>query len=183
MIIEVIGKNGFTPSAANREYAEKKLKKLETFFGADNDLKALVVCKVYSKQMHKVEITIPTKNLMMRAECSEQDLYAAIDRAVDKLLQQVRKYKTRVKSKLDKEGIKTQIPQDAFDAEDLEHELSAEKVVRNKEIELEPMTLDEAISQMELLGHDFFVYLDKNTHKTNILYLRKDGNYANIETK
>ena len=100
MIIEVIGKNGFTPSVANREYAEKKLKKLNDFFGSDNELRALVVCKVY-KQMHKVEITIPTKNLTMRAECSEQDLYAAIDRVVDKLLQQVRKYKTRVKSKLD----------------------------------------------------------------------------------
>jgi len=183
MKIEVIGKNGFTPSAANREYAEKKLRKLEDFFGADNELKALVVCKVYGKQIHKVEITIPTKNLMMRAECSEQDLYAAIDKSVDKLLQQVRKYKTRVKSKLDKEGIKTQIPADAFDAEELEQEINAEKVVKNKEIELVPMTLDEAISQMELLGHDFFIYLDKQTYKTNILYLRKDGNYANIETK
>ena len=181
MIIEVIGKNGFTPSVANREYAEKKLKKLNDFFGSDNELRALVVCKVY-KQMHKVEITIPTKNLTMRAECSEQDLYAAIDRVVDKLLQQVRKYKTRVKSKLDKEGIKHQIPVE-LDVENLEHEMTAERIVKNKEIELEPMTLEEAISQMELLGHDFFVYLDKQTHKTNILYLREDGNYANIETK
>jgi putative sigma-54 modulation protein len=181
MIIEVIGKNGFTPSVANREYAEKKLKKLNDFFGSDNELRALVVCKVY-KQMHKVEITIPTKNLTMRAECSEQDLYAAIDRVVDKLLQQVRKYKTRVKSKLDKEGIKHQIPAE-LDVENLEHEMTAERIVKNKEIELEPMTLEEAISQMELLGHDFFVYLDKQTHKTNIIYLREDGNYANIETK
>jgi putative sigma-54 modulation protein len=181
MIIEVIGKNGFTPSVANREYAEKKLKKLNDFFGSDNELRALVVCKVY-KQMHKVEITIPTKNLTTRAECSEQDLYAAIDRVVDKLLQQVRKYKTRVKSKLDKEGIKHQIPAE-LDVENLEHEMTAERIVKNKEIELEPMTLEEAISQMELLGHDFFVYLDKQTHKTNIIYLREDGNYANIETK
>ena len=181
MIIEVIGKNGFTPSVANREYAEKKLKKLNDFFGSDNELRALVVCKVY-KQMHKVEITIPTKNLTMRAECSEQNLYAAIDRVVDKLLQQVRKYKTRVKSKLDKEGIKHQIPAE-LDVENLEHEMTAERIVKNKEIELEPMTLEEAISQMELLGHDFFVYLDKQTHKTNIIYLREDGNYANIETK
>ena len=181
MIIEVIGKNGFTPSVANREYAEKKLKKLNDFFGDENSLRALVVCKVY-KQMHKVEITIPTKNLTMRAECSEQDLYAAIDRVVDKLLQQVRKYKTRVKSKLDKEGIKHQIPAE-LDVENLEHEMTAERIVKNKEIELEPMTLEEAISQMELLGHDFFVYLDKQTHKTNIIYLREDGNYANIETK
>jgi ribosomal subunit interface protein len=105
MKIEVIGKNGFTPSPANREYAEKKLRKLEDFFGEKTELNALVVCKVY-KQMHKVEITIPTKNLVMRAECNEQDLYAAIDRVVDKLLQQVRKHKTRIKSKLAKEGIK-----------------------------------------------------------------------------
>ena len=181
MKIEVIGKNGFTPSAANREYAEKKLKKLNDFFGEESNLRALVVCKVY-KQMHKVEITIPAKNLIMRAECCEQDLYAAIDKSVDKLLQQVRKYKTRVKSKLDKEGIKHQINPE-FDAEALEHEITGENIVKNKKIELEPMTLEEAITQMELLGHDFFVYLDKQTYKTNILYLRKDGNYANIETK
>ena len=181
MKIEVIGKNGFTPSPANREYAEKKLKKIKDFFGEESNLNALVVCKVY-KQMHKVEITIPAKNLIMRAECSEQDLYAAIDRSVDKLLQQVRKYKTRVKSKLDKEGIKHQIPQE-LDVENLEHEITAEQIVKTKEIELEPMTMEEAISQMELLGHDFFVYLDKQTHKTNIIYLRRDGNYANIETK
>ena len=181
MKIEVIGKNGFTPSPANKEYAVKKLHKLEDFFGEDSNLKAVVVCKVY-KTMHKVEVTIPTKNLIMRAECCEQDLYAAIDKAVDKLLQQVRKYKTRVKSKLDKEGIKSQIKDD-FDAENLQQEITADRLVRTKEVELEPLSLDEAISQMELLGHDFFIYLDKTTHKTNILYLRKDGNYANIETK
>lgn len=182
MKVEVIGKNGFTPSPANKEYAVKKLQKLEDFFGPNTELKANVVCKVY-KTMHKVEVTIPTKKLIMRAECSEQDLYGAIDKAVDKLLQQVRKYKTRVKSKLDKEGIRSQISVDDFDAENLEKEMNAEKIVRNKEVQLEPMTLDEAISQMELLGHDFFVYLDKETHKTNVLYLRKDGKYANIETK
>ena len=132
--------------------------------------------------MHKVEVTIPTKNLIMRAECCEQDLYAAIDRSVDKLLQQVRKYKTRVKSKLDKECIKTQIKDD-FDAENLQQEMNADRLVRTNEVELEPLSLEEAISQMELLGHDFFIYLDKTTHKTKILYLRKDGNYANIETK
>ena len=181
MKIEVIGKNGFNPSTANKEYAEKKLKKLNDFFGDENSLKALVVCKVY-KQMHKVEITVPTKNLIMRAECCEQDLYAAIDKALDKLLQQVRKHKDKVKSKLDKEGIKHQIPMD-LDMNNLEHEITAEQIVKKKEIELEPMTLEEAISQMELLGHDFYVYLDKNTHKTNVVYLRDDGNYANIETK
>ena len=179
MKIEVIGKNGFTPSAANREYAEKKLKKLNDFFGEESNLWALVVSKVY-KQMHKVEITIPAKNLIMRAECCEQDLYAAIDKSVDKLLQQVRKYKTRVKSKLDKEGIKHQINPE-FDAEALEHEITGENIVKNKKIELEPMTLEEAITQMELLGHDFFVFVNAETDEVNVVYKRKGNTYGIIE--
>lgn len=182
MRIEVIGKNGFTPSMTEVEYAKKKLIKLENFFGEQAELNALVVCKEY-KQMKKVEVTIPTKNLIMRAESSEQDIRAAIDKSIDKLLQQVRKYKTRVKSKLDKLGIRSAIMSNEFDAEDLEKEIGAQKIVRNKEVELEPMSLDDAISQMELLGHDFFIYLDKQTHKTNVVYLRRDGNYAVIETK
>lgn len=175
MRIELVGRGGFTPSEANKQYALKKLSKLEDFFGENADLKATIVCKVY-KNMHKVEVTIPTKNLMMRAEVNEGDLYAAIDKAVDKLLQQCRKYKTRVKSKLDKEGIHV-----LFD--DKQEEEPLKEVVKNKELQLEPMTQEEAISQMELLGHDFFVYLNKDTHKVNVLYLRDDGNYANIEAK
>lgn len=176
MRIELVGRGGFNPSEANRQYALKKLTKLEDFFGEQADLKATIVCKVY-KNMHKVEVTIPTKNLTMRAEVNEGDLYAAIDKAVDKLLQQCRKYKTRVKSKLDKEGIKV-----LFDDGPSEEE-PIMPVVKTKELELEPMSQEEAISQMELLGHDFFVYLNKDTHKVSVLYLRDDGNYANIEAK
>ena len=176
MRIEVLGKGDFRPSEANRAYALKKLSKLEDFFGEEAELKATVLCKYYNKNSYKVEVTIPAKNLIMRAEASESDLYAAIDKALDKLLQQCRKYKTRVKSKLDKEGIKSQIVLDESEEEE-------KQVVKNKELELEPMSREEAISQMELLGHDFFIYLDKDTHKVNVLYLRNDGNYANIETK
>ncbi len=103
MRIEVVGKNGFHPSEANKDYAIKKLAKVESHFDEGKELEARVVCKVY-KDYHKVEITIPTKSFIMRAEVTDIDLYAAVDRAIDKLLAQVRKYKTRVKEKNEKEG-------------------------------------------------------------------------------
>ena len=129
-----------------------------------------VVCKVY-KTFHKVEVTIPTKNIILRAEVEEVDIYAAIDGAIDKLVRQVRRYNDRMKDKLGKKGIRSMEPVS-----------SEERIVRDKNVDLEPMTQDEAIDQMELLGHDFFIYLDKETRKTNVIYIRNDGNYAVIET-
>lgn len=170
MKIEVLGKNGFVPSDANKEYAVKKISKLEEFVENPENVSARVVCKVY-KTFHKVEVTVPTKKIILRAEVQEQDIYAAIDGAVDKLVKQIRRYNDKTKDKLGRAGIRSvEVPQD-------------ERVVREKKVNLEPMTQEEAIDQMELLGHDFFVYLDKNTHKTNVIYLRADGNYAVIETE
>lgn len=182
MKVEVVGKNGFQPSDANKEYAIKKVSKIENYFEGTKELEARVVCKVY-REFHKVEITIPTKNFIMRAEVADVDLYASIDKAIDKLLSQVRKYKTKVKSKSDKEGIKENLVTGDLDVESLEKEIIATQLVRNKEVELVPMTIEEAMSQMELLDHDFFIYLDKDTKTTNVIYLREDGHYALIETK
>ncbi|MCM1130790.1 MAG: ribosome-associated translation inhibitor RaiA [Roseburia sp.] len=170
MKVEIVGKNGFTPSDANKEYALKKLTKLEGLLPDYENLAARVVCKVY-KAFHKVEITIPAKNIILRAEVEEVDIYAAIDGAIDKLVRQVRHYNDRMKDKMGKKGIRT------VDAKPEE-----ERIVRDKNVDLEPMTREEAIDQMELLGHDFFIYLDKETRKTNVIYLRNDGNYAVIET-
>ncbi len=172
MKVEVVGKNGFTPSDANKEYAVKKLTKLEGLITDYENVSARVVCKVY-KAFHKVEVTIPTKNIILRAEVEETDIYAAIDGAIDKLMKQVRRYNDRTKDKLGKKGIRSVEmgvpPKD-------------ERIVRDKNVDLEPMTRDEAIDQMELLGHDFFIYLDKETRKTNVIYVRNDGDYAVIET-
>ena len=170
MKVEIVGKNGFTPSDANKEYALKKLTKLEGLLQDYENLSARVVCKVY-KAFHKVEVTIPTKNILLRAEVEEMDIYAAIDGAIDKLVRQVRHYNDRMKDKMGKKGIRN------VDVQPAEG-----RIVRDKNVDLEPMTREEAIDQMELLGHDFFIYLDKETHKTNVVYLRKDGNYAVIET-
>lgn len=102
------------------------------------------------------------------------DIYAAIDGAIDKLMKQLRRYNDRMKDKLGKKGIRS-VDVEVTPKRD-------ERIVRDKNVELEPMTSEEAIDQMELLGHDFFVYLDKETRKTNVIYLRDDGDYAIIET-
>lgn len=173
MKVEIVGKNGFVPSESNKDYAAKKLAKLESFMNDLENVTARVVCKVY-KAYHKVEVTIPTKNIILRAEVQEMDIYAAIDGAIDKLVKQVRRYNDRMKDKLGKKGIRS-----------LDVNLTPERderIVRDKNVDLEPMTSEEAIDQMELLGHDFFIYLDKETRKTNVVYLREDGDYAVIET-
>ena len=172
MKVEIVGKNGFTPSDANKEYAIKKLRKLEDILSDYDNVNARVVCKVY-KAYHKVEVTIPSKNIILRAEVMDADIYAALDGAIDKLVKQVRRYNDKTKDKLGKQGISS-----------IEKaEPKNERIVRDKHVELEPMTAEEAMDQMEMLGHDFFVYLDKATRKTNVIYLRADGDYAIIETE
>ena len=173
MKVEIVGKNGFSPSDANKEYALKKLTKLEGLLPDYESVSARVVCKVY-KAYHKVEVTIPTKNIILRAEVQDMDIYAAIDGAIDKLMKQLRRYNDRMKVKLGKKGTRS-VDVEVTPKRD-------ERIVRDKNVELEPMTSEEAIDQMELLGHDFFVYLDKETRKTNVIYLRDDGDYAIIET-
>ena len=171
MKVEIVGKNGFTPSDANKEYAIKKLRKLEDILSDYDNVNARVVCKVY-KAYHKVEVTIPSKNIILRAEVMDADIYAALDGAIDKLVKQVRRYNDKTKDKLGKQGIRS------FE----KAEPKNERIVRDKHVELEPMTAEEAMDQMEMLCHYFFVYLDKATRKTNVIYLRADGDYAIIET-
>ena len=172
MKVEIVGKNGSTPSEANKEYVQKKLAKLDGLVNDSENLTARVVCKVY-KQFHKVEVTIPAKNIILRAEVQQNDIYAAIDGAIDKLVNQVKRYNDKVKDKLGRKGIRS---------ETMSEEVEPQRVVRGKNVDLEPMTREEAIDQMELLGHDFFIYLDKETRKTNVIYVRNDGDYAVIET-
>ncbi len=180
MKFEVIGKNGFVPTEAIKSYAEKKLQKVIDFFGKDVVQSVTVICKVY-KDHHKVEVTIPAPSIILRSEVSEQDMYAAIDRSVDALTAQIRKHKTKLQKHLEKEGVKQAFNQD-LDIESLEKEIIATQLVKNKKVELTPMTSEEAILAMELVGHNFFIYQDKVTNKVNVVYLREDGDYAVIET-
>ncbi len=179
MIVEVRGKNGFKVTDAIENYAHEKLSKLERFF--KEELDAAVVCKTYSDH-HKVEVTIPTKYFTMRAEVAEEDMYAAIDLAIDKLERQIRKHKTKVNRSLRKrEGVKDLFNEDV-DLEALERELVG-RPVKKKQHKLEQMNTDEAITAMEMLGHDFYIYRDEKTKNVHVLYLRNDGDYAVIETE
>jgi putative sigma-54 modulation protein len=180
MKFEVLGKNGFIPTKAIKAYVEKRLSKVVSFFGPEVITEVRVVCKVY-KDHHKIEVTIPAKSTVLRAEVSDPDMYAAIDKVNDKLVAQIRKHKDKLKNNLEKEGIKQAYSRE-FDAESLEAEVLATQLVKNKKIELKPMTSEEAIAAMELLGHSFYVYLDKASNRTNVVYRREDGDYAVIET-
>ena len=181
MLFEVLGKNGFVPTKAIKDYAEKKLHKVVSYFGPEVVTEIRVVCKVY-KDHHKIEVNVFSKGTHLRAEVVDPDMYAAIDKANEKLVAQIRKHKDKLKFHLEKHGIK-QVYSDDFDAEQLEKDILASQLVKNKKITLMPLTSEEAITEMELSGHDFYVYIDSKSQKTHVVYRRDDGDYAIIETQ
>ena len=161
---------------AIRDYAEEKLGKLEKYF-KDDEITANVLTRVRGNSQI-VEVTIPTSKFVLRSEEENDDLYAAIDLVSDKLERQIRKNKTRLNR-----NVKENVKEFNFEyiVEDVEE--SKEKIVKRKNIEMKPMDEEEAILEMELLGHSFFVYKDMDTNNTCVLYKRKDGDYGLIETK
>ena len=168
-------------TAAIREYAEKKLSKLERFFDNVPEATAHVNLKVYTDKTAKVEVTIPLPYLVLRAEETSIDLYGSIDLVVDKLERQVRKYKTKINRKSRKKGFApTSSP--SMIEEDLDDNSGQLEIVRTKRISLKPMDSEEAVLQMNMLGHNFFIFEDSETNGTSIVYRRKDGKFGLIET-
>lgn len=186
MILKVIvrGKNKFVPSQAINDYAIGKIQKLNQYFRNSDDITATVLCKVYDTY-HTVEVTIPTKHFILRAEVKADTVYAAIDLAIDKLESQIRKHKSRIyKSIQRRTGVAGHYSQNSdFDINAIESEILATNLVKNKQIELQPMTPEEAILQMELLGHKFFVFQNSDTNRVSVVYVREDGDYGIIDTK
>lgn len=177
MRLEIVGKSGFKITDAIRNYVEKKLGKIDRLF--TEQLDATVVCNVHRDEA-KVEITIPIKFLTLRAETKDRDLYAAVDKSVDKLEAQLRKNKHKMNRSLqEKEGLRNMFAE-GFDLAELERELI--DPVKRKSIKLDILSLEEAITQMELLDHDFFIYRNED-NETCVLYLRHDGKYGLIETE
>lgn len=166
-------------TAALRDYAEKKISKLARYFTETPNTTVYVNLKVYNDKRTKVEVTIPLPNLVLRAEEVNEDMYAGIDLISDKLERQIRKHKTKVNRKMRETGTK-----DIFVSDHSSNSKDEDKIeiVRTKRFDLKPMDSEEAILQMNLLGHNFFVYTDAETNQTNIVYKRKDGKYGLIET-
>ena len=157
---------------AIRDYAVSKIDKMEKYFENPDEVSVKVVFSIRGREQ-KVEITINSINFDLRSEVSHSDMYAAIDLAVDKLEQQMRKFKSKLMSK---ERVEIVYDEDIIDDDTLED------VVKRKKVYLKPMDEEEAIMQMELLGHTFFVFKDIKTEKVNVLYKRLDGAYGVIET-
>jgi len=170
MKVQVRGKN-IPVTDALREYTEKRVKKLNRFM--DGFREANVVLSV-QKDDHKVEVTtFIDSGIILRGEETTEDMYASVDLVVDKLEKQIEKYKGR----LVKRGrvLGNNLPEGSKKDGD------EPRVVRTKRFAVKPMSTDEAILQMNLLGHSFFVFLNADTEEVNVLYLRNDGNYGLIE--
>lgn len=163
---------------AINNYVESKIDRLNKYFKED-DILANVLLKVRGNSQI-IEVTIPTDKFILRSEEEDKDLYAAIDLVTDKLERQIRKNKTR----LNKQNIDNKYKDFNFDYEITTEEETNEdeQIVKRKNIEMKPMDEEEAILEMNLLGHEFFVYKDMHTNNICVLYRRKDGNYGLIET-
>ena len=158
-----------------RDHVEKKIGKLEKFF--DQVQEAQVTLSV-EKERHIVEVTVPVNGMILRGQEESNDMYASVDMVVDKLEKQIDKYKTRLFKRFRGNGVKNKFaPEMAQPQEDSEEG----RVVKVKRFIVKPMVVDEAIMQMNLIGHDFFVFFNSESEDVNVVYKRKDGNYGLIE--
>lgn len=162
---------------AIRNYIEEKIGRLDKYFENPDEITAKVLIRIVGIEQI-VEVTIPIQKVVLRGEERHEDLYAAIDVVSDKLERQIRKNKTRMQKRVNKEAIAGF----NLDFDDVKED-DDEVIVKRKEIEMKPMSEEEAILQMNLVGHEFFVFKNVDTGNVDVLYRRKDGNYGIIETK
>ena len=159
-----------------RAYIEEKIGRLDKYFEDPNNITATVLIKLRGSEQ-VVEATINANKFVLRGEEAHKDLYASIDKVSDKIERQIRKNKTRMNKKVSKELINDFV----LDFE--EPEENDNVIVKRKVIEDKPMNEEEAILQMELLGHEFFAFRNVDTKEINVLYRRKDGDYGLLEIK
>lgn len=172
MRVSIIAKNT-TATPALKEMVEKKLSKVKKFF--EPEVEAKVKLSV-QKNSQKVEITIPFNGNILRAEEITDDMYKSIDLVINKLERRIRKQRTKL-SKRSNDSLRFPELDEAVDNIEEENGI----VVRTKRFMVKPMSAEEAILQMELLGHNFFIYRDADEDTISIVYKRKDGDYGLLE--
>lgn len=156
-----------------KEYVEKKLTKLDKFF--DDDTEAKITMSV-EKSRQKIEATIFSHNTIFRVEQITSDMYVTMDKIIDDMERQIRKHKTRLEKRLKKDAFADMGVYDVPVDEEKEF-----NIIKTKSLTTKPMSNEEAILQMNLLGHSFFVFKNSENEQNNIVYKRKDGNYGIIE--
>lgn len=179
MNLNIRGEN-LEVTKALRDYVEKKLGRLDKYF--DTPPHAANVTLSVVRGEHNVEVTISLSGLLLRAEERQEDMYASIDLVVDKLERQIRKHKTKVNRKFVREGgLRNLFVENGAPAVADQEEEDDLQVVRTKRFTMKPMDVEEAILQMNLLGHNFFVFSNMDTNEINVVYRREDGRYGLIE--
>lgn len=174
MKVTVVAKNiELTP--ALKEMVEKKISKLEKYFEPHVEARATLSVQ---KARQIMEVTIPFNGVILRCEEATEDMYKSIDIVEEKLERQIRKQRTKLSRKKHDSVRFSEFEGLGFKEADIENE---GRIVRTKSFNVKPMSSDEAILQMELLGHSFFVYQDAESNKINVMYKRKDGDYGLIE--
>lgn len=177
MKIATRGKNiELTP--ALKEYVEEKVGRIEKYF--DRAAIDAQVSLGVERERHMVEVTVFVDGLILRGEEATADMYASIDGVVEKIERQVRKHKTRINRKIREKKQEFELNLGGENTTQFKEE-QAGKIVKIKRFSFKPMSVEEAVMQMDLLGHDFFVFTHDQTDELNVVYKRKDGNYGLIE--
>ena len=167
-----------TVTQSMKNYITEKLDKMDKYFENPDEINANVLVRIKGLEQI-IEVTALTKKFTLRAEESNEDLYASIDLVSDKLERQIRKNKTKIRSKKSKANYESFI----VDFEVEKEEENENLIVKRKEIDTKPMSEEEAVLQMELVGHPFFIFKNATTDNISVVYKRKDGNYGIIDTK
>ena len=174
MRVTIKGKN-IELTNALKSIVEKKLDKLSKYFSPAVEANATL--SVY-KNDHTIEVTIPFNGVILRGEETNDDMYASIDLVLDKLERQIRKQKTKLQRRNNGDSLRFQY---ISNFEDRYMDTSEPAIVRTKRFAMKPMAVEEAVLQMELLGHNFYVFESDENGKVNVVYKRKDGDYGLIE--
>lgn len=171
MNITIIGRK-CTPREAFRERAEKKLAKVDKFFAEEAEAK---ITATVDKSYQTVEITVNSGGMVFRAQERAENINDALDKCIDNLVRRIRKNKTKLEKKLRSDAF------DAFPADDDITEETEFEIVRTKAVSVKPQSVEEAILQMNLLGHEFYMFRNAATDTISLVYKRKDGGYGLIE--
>jgi putative sigma-54 modulation protein len=168
------------PSDALKSYAEEKLERVNKYI--DEPVVAQVFMTV-EKIRHCAEVTLTAKGITIKASEETNDMYSAIDAVVDKIERQLRRYKERIKEhKPASESLDRQVKKSIVAAESIDQQQEP-VIIRSKTFSIKPMSVDEAVMQMDLLHKDFLVFTDAVTDSISVVYRRKDGNYGLIEAQ
>lgn len=172
MRLTVTGKN-IALTDALKDIVEKKLSKLDKYFVPEVDTRVTLSVQ---KNRQIIEVTIPFNGMLVRGEESTDDMYSSIENVVEKIEKQILKNKTRVERRLHEGSLRLK-DTPAYESSEEEEN----KIVKTKRFAIKPMDTEEAVLQMDLLGHNFFVFKNADSNEVNVVYKRKDGNYGLIE--